>query len=82
MTIYDEVKATGGYIDNHESDLYIEVNVLNDDILSRYPLQKSTATTFINRVTGKLCYDVPFSYIQWWAARTAAAEDDMERDRR
>jgi|SRR5208282_1653119 len=69
MTIYEEVKAIGGYIANHESDLYIEVNDQNVEILSRHPLQQANARRFCNAVTGKLCFDIPFSYDPWWSAR-------------
>lgn len=69
MSIYSEVKETGGYISNHASDLYIEVNQVNLDILKRYPLQKSNATKFVNQVTGNLCYDIPFEYDPYWEAR-------------
>ena len=69
MTIYQEVLVTGGYISNHESDLYIEVNDINREILSRYPTSKKITTVFRNEVTGKPCYDIPFSYDPWWEAR-------------
>lgn len=66
MSLYEEVKATGGYISDHEADLYIEVNDVNKEILSRHPLQEKIATTFHNQVTGKLCYDIPFAYEPFW----------------
>jgi len=69
MSLYEDVKATGGYIANHESDLYIEVNDTTTAILAKYPLQQSNARTFRNEVTGKLCYDVPFGYDPYWAAK-------------
>lgn len=69
MSLYEEVKATGGYIANHEADLYIEVNDVNREILSRYPLEKANATTFRNQVTGKPCYDVPFAYEPFWVRK-------------
>jgi hypothetical protein len=69
MSIYEEVKANGGYISNHESDLYIEVNEANAEILKRHT---TTATIFCNQVTGKLCYDVAFAYLPWWEARQSA----------
>ena len=72
MTLYDEVKATGGYIANHESDLYIEVNDVNREILSRYPLEKANATTFRNQVTGKTCYDIPFGFMPFWRSKVTA----------
>ncbi len=68
-SIYKEVNALGGYVDHHESDLYIEVNPVNREILSRYPCERANATTFINQVTGKLCYDVPFSFDPFWTAK-------------
>lgn len=68
MSVYSEVKAQGGYIANHESDLYIEVNAQNEEILSRHPLQKSNARMFRNQVTGRTCWDVPFSYDPYWEA--------------
>ena len=71
MSVYSEVKATGGYIANHESDLYIEVNPTNAEILSRYPLQKANTRLFRNEVTGIMCYDVPFSYDPFWEVRNA-----------
>lgn len=65
MSIYTEVLATGGYIDNHESDLYIEVNDVNTAILAKYPNQSHSV--FTNQVTSKLCYDIPFAYDPYWA---------------
>lgn len=72
MSLYEEVKATGGYIADHEADLYIEVNEVNKGILSRYPLEKTNATTFHNQVTGKLCYDIPFAYDPFWIKKNMA----------
>lgn len=69
MTLYDEILATGGYIANHESDLYFEVNEVNSRILAKYALQWANASQFRNQVTGKLCYDVPFAYTPWWERR-------------
>jgi len=66
MSVYTEVREAGGYISNHESDLYIEVNETNHEILSRYPTERRNATLFKNQVTGRLCYDVPFAYDPFW----------------
>jgi hypothetical protein len=73
MSVYEEVKAAGGYIADHESDLYIEVNDANKEILSRHPLQKSNATTFRNEVTGVVCYDVPFAYDPFWIRKNMSS---------
>jgi hypothetical protein len=69
MSIYAEVKAAGGYIGNHESDLYIEDTAENRTILARYPVEKSNATWFRNQVTGKSCIDIPFGFMPFWEAR-------------
>jgi len=69
MSVYSEVKATGGYVENHEADLYIEVNDINRKILSRHPLEMRNATKFKNEVTGKLCWDVPFGFDPYWEAK-------------
>jgi hypothetical protein len=71
MSIYAEVKAAGGYISNHESDLYIEDTEENRAILAQYPLEKSNATRFTNQVTGKRCIDIPFGFMPFWEARAA-----------
>jgi hypothetical protein len=69
VSVYAEVKAAGGYIANHESDLYIENTAENRAILARYPLEKSNATRFRNNVTGKLCLDIPFGFMPFWETR-------------
>lgn len=69
MSLYEEVKATGGYISNHEADLYIEVNDVNRAILAKYPIPHKNATQFRNEVTGKLCWDIPFEFDPYWDAR-------------
>jgi len=74
MSVYSEVLATGGYIANHESDLYIEDNEVNREILARHPLEKSNARTFQNQVTGKRCLDVPFGYDPFWDRLTLGLE--------
>jgi len=65
-SLYRDVLATGGYIDHHESDLYIEVNPVNTGLLHKH---RQRAGTFVNQVTGTLCYDVPFAYEPWWESR-------------
>jgi hypothetical protein len=69
MSIYQEVKAAGGYISNHESDLYIEVNETNRAILAKYPIHAHNARIFRNEVTGAQCWDVPFAYEPFWQAK-------------
>ncbi|CAM6053507.1 unnamed protein product [Sphagnum tenellum] len=45
--------------------LYIEVNDVNREILKRHGKR---AGTFMNQVTKKLCFDVPFAFLPWWEA--------------
>jgi hypothetical protein len=67
--LYTEVLNTGGYLDHHESDLYIEVNDVNKAILAKYPIENANKTTFRNAVTGKLCWDIPFAYMPYWSKK-------------
>ena len=71
MGLYADVKATGGYISNHESDLYIEVNECNTALLKKYGLK---ARVFKNQVTDKFCYDVPFAFVPFWERVQAESE--------
>ena len=66
LSVYAEVKAAGGYIADHESDLYIEDTPENRTILERYPTEKANATRFINQVTSKRCIDIPFGFMPFW----------------
>ncbi len=71
MSLYSDVKETGGYISNHSSDLYIEVNDVNAALLKKHNMH---ARRFLNQVTGKFCYDVLFAYDPYWEAVTAESE--------
>jgi hypothetical protein len=66
QSLYEELAATGAYLSNHESDLYVEVTEQTTAILSRYPTSKANATIFRNNVTEKPCYDIPFAYLPWF----------------
>jgi hypothetical protein len=71
ISIYSEVKASGGYISNHASDLYIEVNDENTALIVKHG--GKSITVFRNRVTGKMCYDIPFAFDPYWEATQAGA---------
>lgn len=77
MSLYSDVKDSGGHISNHSSDLYIEVNEVNTALLRKHGKR---ATTFVNQVTGKLCYDVPFAYDPYWDAVQAKSERRNRED--
>lgn len=74
--LYTEVLNTGGYISNYESDLYIEVNDVNKAILAKYPIENKNKTTFRNEVTGKMCWDIPFAYMPYWAKKGMISRKD------
>lgn len=67
--VYEDLKAAGIPIANHESDLYFPVTEQSTRILSDYPLHKGNATVFTNQVEGGQWYDVPFAYVPWWTRR-------------
>lgn len=62
MSLYHCLTQAQIPVSNHESDLYFPVTPGTTTILSQFPLQQKNATTFIDNVTGKRWYDVPFSY--------------------
>ena len=72
LTLYAAVLATGGYIDHHESDLYIEDNDINRAILAKYPTHSRNAHRFTNQVTLKPCLDIPFAYDPFWQPKQRA----------
>lgn len=59
MPIYEELLATGCYLSNHYSDLYVEVNKQTTKIVKSH---QEFPSTFINQVTGKLNFEIPFAY--------------------
>lgn len=72
MTLYDELKAAGVALSNHESDLYCESTPQAREILARWPLEKSNARGFINQAPphkGEHWLDIPFAFHPWWQAR-------------
>ena len=65
MTIYEQMKAAGVQIDNHESDLYVPVNAATMQILDGYE-HIQNVTTFIAQGTDEKWYDIPFAYDPFW----------------
>lgn len=59
MPIYEELLATGCYLSNHCSDLYVEVNEQTTKIVKEY---QGFVSTFTNEVTGKINFEIPFAY--------------------
>ena len=68
MTIYDQMKAAGVQISNHESDLYVPVTPETTAIVNGYAF-KSNVTRFTSNIDKKQWYDIPFAYAPWWSER-------------
>ena len=49
--IYQQMKAAGVKIDNHESDLYVPVNADTQKLITKYRF-RSNVTTFVNQIDG------------------------------
>lgn len=71
MTLYEELKAAGVEIGNHESDLYFPVTEATTAILHKpeHRANYEITTTFLNNITHTLWYDVPFAFAPWWERR-------------
>jgi hypothetical protein len=74
MTIYEEMKAAGVEIDNHESDMYVPNNETTRKIVEEYEY-KCNVTTFKSAIDGTPWLDIPFSFDPWWdeAEKTVAS---------
>jgi hypothetical protein len=66
--IYGKVIELGIEHYHHESDLYIPVNDQTKKLIGDYEYTM-LITTFKDRVSGKLCYDIPCAYTPWWEER-------------
>lgn len=66
MNIYEDMKAAGVQIDNHESDLYVPVTDVTRAIVARYS-DTHSITSFRHATTGAHWYDIPFAYAPFWA---------------
>ena len=73
QTIFEEVCRAGIPFDNHESDLYIPVNQVTKEIISRYP-ESQPVGTFINQQNGELWYDLAFKFLPFWDKQSKKKE--------
>lgn len=75
--IYNDLKAAGIPLDNHESDLYAKVTPESREIVNAYYHRYyhrgdvRTVGTFKSEIDGDLWYELPFCYLPWWEAREA-----------
>jgi hypothetical protein len=64
--IYAEMVKAGVEIDHHESDLYVPVTPVTQDLVRRFKF-KCNVTTFISQIDPKIpWYDIPFNYQPFW----------------
>lgn len=66
--IYAALVAAGVSVQAHESDLYAEVTPVSRGILATYK-HRANVRTFVDAVTGRLTYDIPFAFRPYWDAR-------------
>lgn len=71
-------KAAGIEINNHYSDLYIPVTPATSAILREYSKLTGETKLFIDQVTGKQCYDIPFAYEPYWEAKQKSVQATKE----
>jgi len=74
MELYDELKASGVALSNHESDLYCENTPEARTILETHPAQKANARRFVNQAPpnkGEIWLDIPFAFAPWWRKRAS-----------
>lgn len=72
MSLYEEIKAAGIPVDNHESDLYFQDTEESRAILAKHRPEDKNATTFINQAEphkGERWIDVPFAFTPFWEKR-------------
>ena len=76
MSLYTEAKAAGLVTGSHESDLYLEATPEARELCERYGVRFSC---FVDRVTGKPSFAVPFAFEPFWTARAEKRADAAER---
>lgn len=73
-TFWEAISAfcmeNGIEIGSHESDLYVPESPAITRLLDAYGKRGSLREIFINQITGKLSYCVPFAYAPYWEARS------------
>lgn len=67
-SLYQDLKAAGCELDNHESDLYV---LADDTALKVLDVHRVRRGMFRSSVDGAYWYEVPFAFDPWWDARGA-----------
>lgn len=68
MDIYEQMKAAGVPIDNHESDLYAKATPASRAIVEGLHRE---ASQFTSEIDGEQWYEFPFAYSPFWDAVSA-----------
>ena len=71
-SFYETVKGLvpAGFIDHHESDLYVRDTPLTRSLVRQFGLNSST---FTSKVDGQRWLDVPFAYEPFWTKKSKKA---------
>jgi hypothetical protein len=64
--IYYQLKAAGVPMDNHESDLLVQMTPESTAIVNEYEF-KQNVRTFHCQTDRTTWYEIPFAYLPYWA---------------
>lgn len=70
MSMYDDVKRAGGFIEYQESDLRIDISAPHERTLSNYPVKDSIKEIYVDQETGELCWVIPLALVPGWSTRS------------
>ena len=65
---FEEVKKRGIYHDNHCSDLYVYITEETTEMVKDYEYE-CNVTEFRSQTDGKMMYDIPFAYTDYYKRR-------------
>jgi len=70
LSLFEKVVNFNIDFTNHESDLYIAVNDLTEQLIKNYEFEQNV-TTFTSNFDCELTYDIPFAYDIFWKKKRA-----------
>ena len=79
-SIYEDLKAAGVPMDNHESDLYAKVTPESSAIVAKYEW-KDNVKIFTSQIDHLQWYDIPFAYSPWWQRKMEKNKKQVENGR-
>ena len=63
LSVYEYIKKSGAWHDNHESDLYIKASKFNIALCRQRGVSFSF---FTDNITGDRLIDIPFNFTPFW----------------